>query len=97
MEWKGKKLNKYDEIIEFALKLEGAEQAEFVEAYAKSGPYALQNIGYWSGYYDRKTADRIMDVFKTAHPIFGRRHVEPEEAFKMGKLMGQAARKKWPA
>lgn len=93
MEWHGKRMDKYTEIIDFALKLEPAEQKEFVEAYAKTGPYALQNIGYFSGYYDPKTADRIMDVFQAAHPIFGRRHVSTEEALEMGKRVGRAAKR----
>lgn len=32
---------------------------------------ALQNIGYWTGYYDRETANRVMKLFNTVHPIFG--------------------------
>ena len=29
------------------------------------------NIGYWTGYYDEKTAQRIKRLFQVAHPIFG--------------------------
>ena len=28
------------------------------------------NIGYWSGYYDSETAERIKRLFKCNHPIF---------------------------
>jgi hypothetical protein len=90
MEWKGKKLEGYREIVDLALKLEGAEQEEFVEKYCSTGVYARQNIGYVSGYYDNDTADKIMKIFKTAHPIFGTKHPAPEEAFEMGKRMAQA-------
>lgn len=92
-EFAGKTFEKWPEIIEYGLTLIGPDQDEFVEAVAKIGPYALQNIGYMSGYYDTKTADRIMEVFKTSHPIFGRRHPDPAEAFEKGYEM--AAGKKW--
>jgi hypothetical protein len=88
-EWKGKKLTGYQEVVETALKLEGAEQEEFVEAYCRIGTYARQNMGYVSGYYDRETADKIMKIFKTSHPIFGTTHPAPEDAFEMGKRMAQ--------
>lgn len=31
----------------------------------------LANLGYYAGYYNAATFDRVMKVFKTAHPIFG--------------------------
>lgn len=42
------------------------------------------NIGYMSGYYAHAQADRIMELFDTEHPIFGRNHPSPEEAFQLG-------------
>ncbi len=89
MEWKGKKFEGYREIVDFALALEGKEQEEFAEAYCNTGVYARQNIGYISGYYSQETAEKIMKIFKTAHPIFGTKRPEPEEAFEMGKRMAQ--------
>jgi hypothetical protein len=94
MNWKGKELKTYPEIIDFALKLKEPEQGEFVEAYAKSGPHALGNVGYFSGYYDAKTAEKIMSVFKTAHPIFGTRRPDATEAFEQGKKLGEAAKRR---
>ena len=73
MIYKGKKLSTYTEIIDVALSLKGKEQREFVGEYAKTGPHALQNIGYVSGYYPADKANKIMEVFQTAHPIFGSR------------------------
>lgn len=50
------------------------------------------NIGYWSGYHDRKTAARILELFDATHPVFGKKHVDgtlkPEDAFKMGQELG---------
>ena len=71
MIYKGEEYKEYSKIIDKAFSLKGKEQQEFVDVYLKSGPYAAQNIGYISGYYDAKTANKIMKVFKTSHPIFG--------------------------
>lgn len=45
---------------------------------------ALQNIGYCSGYYSREESKRILELFDTVHPIFGKDCSSPEEAFKKG-------------
>lgn len=29
------------------------------------------NIGYYTGYYDDETAERVMRLFNVTHPIFG--------------------------
>ena len=94
MNYQGKELKTYPEIIDYALSLKGKEQADFVEAYAKTGPHALSNVGYFSGYYDAAKARKIMYVFKTAHPIFGTRRPDPEEAFEAGKALGKQAMSK---
>jgi hypothetical protein len=43
------------------------------------------NIGYYCGYYSREDAERVMDLFGTQHPIFGRTWPTPQEAFEMGR------------
>jgi hypothetical protein len=30
------------------------------------------NLGYWAGYYDHTTRERVERLFNCAHPIFGR-------------------------
>ena len=30
------------------------------------------NLGYWTGYYDNETRERVERLFKCAHPIFGK-------------------------
>lgn len=69
--WQGRTYDKVNEIIDAALALEGAAQAEFVEAFCASGKYARTNIGYISGYYSQETRVKICQVFRTSHPIFG--------------------------
>ena len=44
----------------------------------------LTNIGYFAGYYAPEIADRAYELFNTEHPIFGRTHPTPEEAFRLG-------------
>lgn len=52
------------------------------------------NIGYWAGYYDRKTAAKVYETFQLNHPIFGdiENWPTPERAFEMGKNFGINAR-----
>lgn len=46
----------------------------------------LANIAYGSGYFDTKTAQKILRVFKTEHPYFGTFDPPPtpEQAFAAG-------------
>ena len=72
MNWKGKELKTYPEIIDMALSLKGDEQKKFVKKYASSGKFALSNVGYFAGYYGGKKAQRILKVFNTVHPVLGK-------------------------
>lgn len=46
-----------------------------------------QNFGYYAGYYDAETQERINKLFKTTHPVFGDKRPTAEEAFKAGRNM----------
>jgi hypothetical protein len=48
-----------------------------------------QNLGYYAGYYDHPTQERVNRLFRTTHPIFGDKHPTPEEAFKVGMEFGR--------
>lgn len=96
MIWKGKELTKYSEIIDTALALDGDEQKRFVAEFAETGPYALPNIGYVSGYYSEEIAKKILTVFDTHHPIFGRSFPSPEEAYRAGRFMAGVHANKAP-
>jgi hypothetical protein len=50
------------------------------------------SIGYFTGYYDHKTADKVMELFETEHPIFGKKHPTPAEAFTMGIELGKQSK-----
>lgn len=43
------------------------------------------NIGYYAGYYDNKTANRVNKLFNCSHPIFGNSTPTGKEAFECGK------------
>jgi hypothetical protein len=53
----------------------------------------LSNIGYVTGYLSHDQADRMMELFATEHPVWGRRHPTPEEAFELGLEYGTRDRK----
>lgn len=44
----------------------------------------LGNLGYTTGYYPHELADKVFEMFETAHPYFGRKHPTPEEIAKLG-------------
>lgn len=46
------------------------------------------DIGYFAGYYDSATADRVYEMYDTEHPVFGKTHPTPAVAFRMGFEMG---------
>lgn len=48
------------------------------------------NLGYFAGYYDDKVRDHILEMYGSAHPIFGTSHPTTEEAFEAGKKMGES-------
>jgi hypothetical protein len=74
---------------------EAAETAGFYEMPVEDArANLLASIGYCTGYYDTDTADRILDLFETEHPIFGRTHPTPAEALKMGMELGAKSLKK---
>ena len=45
------------------------------------------NLGYFAGYYNRETSERVQRLFTCVHPIFGGvdNFPTPEEAFELGK------------
>jgi len=53
-----------------------------------------QNLGYYAGYYDVETRERVERLFVCAHPVFGpiatRGQPTAEEAFRLGQVFGGA-------
>lgn len=53
---------------------------------------AKRNIGYFAGYTDAETAERVWRLFGTRHPVFGRRWPSPRRAFELGIKWGRRQR-----
>ena len=49
----------------------------------------MMNIGYYAGYYDAETAERVYKLFDTAHPFFGTTTPTLEEAIITGMQMAK--------
>lgn len=51
------------------------------------------NLGYWAGYFDHATRERVERLFKCEHPVFGSiaKNGPPtfEQAFQAGVKMGE--------
>ena len=58
---------------------------------------AKKNIGYWAGYYDEETTKRIWKLYRTEHPVFGKRWPKPDEAFRLGLKWGKKSEQPWTA
>ena len=56
------------------------------------------NLGYFAGYYDHETRERVERLFKCDHPVFGsisqKGPPTPEESFAAGYTMGQKIKNK---
>lgn len=52
-----------------------------------------QNLGYWAGYYNAETMERVNKLFRTSHPVFGKEWPTPTQAFRMGCASGSEARR----
>lgn len=65
----------------------GREKAEEIER---------TNLGYFAGYYDSTTRERVERLFKCAHPFFGPIAVNgtptPETAMNIGRAIGGGRR-----
>lgn len=50
------------------------------------------NLGYFAGYYDRATRERVFELFGAEHPVFGRHELSPEELLAWGETLGRLMR-----
>jgi len=56
---------------------------------ARSEQITRQNIGYYAGYYDVETMQRVNKLYNTTHPVFGDTYPDPVVAFEAGKQLGE--------
>lgn len=56
-----------------------------------------RNLGYFAGYYDNETRERVERLFNCAHPVFGsikeNGAPSPEKALAMGLRAGRKAKR----
>lgn len=59
---------------------------------------AQKNLGYYAGYYDNETRKMVEELFFCEHPMFGsikeKGDTTPEQAFEIGKKLGEILKKK---
>lgn len=100
----------YSQVLGTAMEItDAADAANYLTAYEgylvrrwsetpeKAHEIALANIGYYAGYYDFETRQRVQSLFNAVHPVFGSvEKGEPtvEEAFKLGYERGQQMKDK---
>jgi hypothetical protein len=100
MIWKGQQLDTIgqylDAICAIYKKKDPQEAIEFTNLYLNENKYALENIGYLSGYCDKETMVGILQLFGARHPVFGgpvaASDMTPERAFELGKELGKKIR-----
>lgn len=73
------------ELTTWLMRVSGRDEAE-------SRRIELGNIGYFAGYYDEATRQRVYSLFNTVHPIFGGTTPTAQEALDAGKKLANAAR-----
>ena len=75
----------FNECVEHTMRMRPTDRAD-AERIERS------NLGYWAGYCDNATRERVERLFRCAHPFFGaiaeNGQPTPEEAFEMGEAMG---------
>lgn len=61
---------------------------------AKAEAIERANLGYFAGYYDHETRDRVERLFRCAHPVFGAiaKHGAPtaDEALRAGEALARS-------
>jgi hypothetical protein len=69
----------------------------FGKSRAEAEEIEKANLGYFAGYYDNETRERVERLFNCAHPFFGaiaeNGAPTPEEAFEMGRKFGKEQKK----
>jgi len=91
MNWHGRTLSAYTDLIDAVTRVGSPEEAqEFLSAYRQVNPHADVNVGWMIGDVDRDVGRRIIEWFGCSHPVFGTTFPTFEEALRKGIEMGQA-------
>lgn len=91
MQWNGKTLSSFTDIMDAVEKVGSPEEAQrFLSAYRQVNPHADDNVGWLIGEFDRTVGKRIIEWFGCSHPVFGTTFPTTEEALLKGIEMGEA-------
>ena len=94
MNWRGQELKTIGEITDAMKKIKTKEEAaEFKAAYRLLSRHADSNLGYLTGYFGPKEADRLRELFEVSHPVFGNKNPTPAQALEAGMIMGKNAKR----
>jgi len=72
----------FGRLVEHNMKVSGKTREE-------AAKIELDNIGYYSGYFDKETSLRVRKMFSAKHPIFGDSYPSPLEAFNAGRKFAE--------
>lgn len=93
------KITEQEEADKYFAMLVDHAMTEFGKTRGEAEELERHNLGYFAGYYDHKTRERVERLFKCKHPIFGsiaeKGPPDPEAAFNIGYQIGRAGRT-WP-
>jgi hypothetical protein len=83
------KINNQEEANEYFEALVVRNMTYFEKSRKESEQIEKSNLGYFAGYYDNETRERVERLFMCSHPIFGsiaeKGSPTPEDAFEMGR------------
>lgn len=81
--------------LEYIAHIQGFLDTEPNENGMTAEQIANTNLGYYAGYYDTTTRERVERLFRCAHPVFGAvkdggGNPSPEAAFALGKTLAKS-------
>jgi len=81
----------FEKCVEHMMRIEGCSREEAIRI-------EKSNLGYFAGYYDSETRERVERLFRCSHPIFGsiaeNGEPSPEEAFNAGVDLAERMKNK---
>lgn len=81
----------FDALVEHCLKMSQKERPDDNVDKTEAERIVHSNIGYWAGYHEKGTIEKVNELFGSFHPVFGNSTPTSSEAFNMGLELG----KKW--
>jgi hypothetical protein len=83
----------FDALVSHALEYSKIETPEEDISKDEMERIVHSNLGYWAGYHDKGTIEKVHKVYGSSHPIFGNSTPTPSEAFNMGLEFGRKSKK----